>query len=103
MPGPKVKVSLTLAADVVDTIDRDARRTGQTRSGLAEQWLRYGASRAAERAIDDATAAYYASLSPEAREEDEAIARATSREATRVQFDAPPRKPARRSTRTRSR
>ena len=67
-----------------------------TRSALAERWLAYGASRAAERAIEDATAAYYASLIPAERDESEAIARATSRATRRVRFDDPVRKPARR-------
>lgn len=94
---PKIKVSLTLDADVLAAIDRSAQRNGMTRSGLAEQWLRHGASRAAERSIEEATAAYYASLAPPAREETEAIARASSLAARRVRYDAPVRKPARRS------
>jgi hypothetical protein len=62
MAVSKVKVSLTLAADLVATIDREARRTRTTRSGLIEEYLRASASRAAERSIEVATVAYYESL-----------------------------------------
>ena len=37
MNGAKLKVSLTLAADVVALVDRDARRSGSTRSGVVGQ------------------------------------------------------------------
>jgi metal-responsive CopG/Arc/MetJ family transcriptional regulator len=85
----KVKVSLTLSEDLLALIDRDARRTGSTRSGVVEDWLRSTASRAAEKAIDDATTAYYASLRGDARADDEAISTAMSRAATDVVYDAP--------------
>lgn len=84
-----MKVSLTLSQDLVALIDRDARRTDSTRSGVVEDWLRSTASRAAEKSIDDATAAYYASLRGEARVEDNAISTAMSRAATDVVYDAP--------------
>ena len=58
-------------------------------SGVVEDWLRSTASRAAEKSIDDATAAYYASLRGEARVEDNAISTAMSRAATDVVYDAP--------------
>ena len=85
----KTKVSLTLSQDLVALIDRDARRTGSTRSGVVEDWLRSTASRAAEKSIDDATAAYYASLRGDARADDDAISRAMSTAATEVAYDAP--------------
>jgi metal-responsive CopG/Arc/MetJ family transcriptional regulator len=98
MPS-KVKVSLTLEAELVATIDRDARRTGYTRSGLIEVWLKSGAARAAERSIDEATAAYYASIrGPD--EEGEAIALAASSAARHVEYDERPRR--RRGKRTRA-
>jgi len=85
----KLKVSLTLSQDLVVLIDRDARRTGSTRSGIVEDWLRSSASRAAERSIDDATAAYYASLRGEARADDDAISKAMARSATKIAYDPP--------------
>src|SRR5690242_1060476 len=97
MPATKTKVSLTLGSDLVATIDREAARTGASRSYLAEQWLRYGASRAAERSVEAATAAYYASMSEEERAEEIAIARATTRLAKRVRYDDPVPTPTTRS------
>ena len=95
----KIKVSLTLSRDVLALIDRDARRTGSTRSGTVEEWLRGSATRAAERAIDDATAAYYASLRGAARAEDEAISKAMSKAATQIVYDMPKPKRMRRNDR----
>lgn len=88
----KLKVSLTLSADLVVLIDRNARRTGSTRSGVVEDWLRSSASRAAESTIDEATATYYASLRGEARADDDAISKAMSRSATKIAYDAPRRR-----------
>lgn len=85
----KLKVSLTLSQDLVALIDRNAKKTGSTRSGVVEDWLRSSASRAAESSIDDATAAYYASLRGEARADDDAISKAMSRSATRIAYDTP--------------
>lgn len=87
----RVKVSVTIPADLVARADSVARRTGETRSGVFEDWLRAGASRAAERSIEEATAAYYESLRGEARDEDEAIAHATTRAARQITYDAVPR------------
>ena len=87
MNAPKLKVSVTLSADILELIDRDARRHRDTRSGVIEVWLRRAANAAAERAIDDATAAYYLSLRGEARAEDDAMARGLSRAARRVAHD----------------
>ncbi len=94
MPGTKQKISVTVATDVLRMVDRAASQSGTTRSYMIEQWLRASALRAAERTIDDATAAYYASLRPSERDDADAIARASSDAATRVSYDivAPRRK-----------
>ena len=83
----KVKISVTVSADVLASVDRAAREGGTNRSETIESWLRASASRAAERSIAEATAAYYAALRGEAHREDEAIARASSRAAARVTYD----------------
>jgi len=88
----KLKVSVTLAADVLALVDRDARRSGGTRSGVIEQWLRRASSAAVESAIDEATETYYRSLRGDDRSEDEAMARASSRAARRVAYDGVVRK-----------
>jgi metal-responsive CopG/Arc/MetJ family transcriptional regulator len=83
----KLKVSLTLSADLVALVDRDARRGKGSRSGVIEQWLRRAANANVEREIDDATAAYYRSLRGEDRAEDESLSRSLSDAARRVAYD----------------
>jgi metal-responsive CopG/Arc/MetJ family transcriptional regulator len=95
----KLKVSLTLSADLLALVDRDARRGNGTRSGVIEQWLRRAASSNLEHEIDQATAAYYRSLRGDDRTEDESLSRSLSDAARRVTFDdrpAPTRRLARR-------
>src|SRR5687768_13449669 len=85
--APKLKVSLTLSADLISVIDRDARQRGSTRSGVIEDWLRRAANANAERELQHATAAYYLSLREGERAEDEALARGLSAAARRVAYD----------------
>ena len=82
----KLKVSLSLSADLVALVDRDARRGKGSRSGVIERWLRRAASSNLEHEIDDATAAYYRSLRGEDRTEDESLSRSLSDAARRVAF-----------------
>jgi hypothetical protein len=86
----KLKVSLTLSADLVALVDRDARRLNDTRSGVVEQWLRRAASASTVQEIQDATVAYYRSLRGEERAEDEELSRALSSSARRVSYDEAP-------------
>lgn len=88
----KRKISVTVAADVLALVDQEARATGTTRSYTIERWLRGGGLRAAERSLEDATAAYYASLRNDERRDAEELARATSKAATRVRYDEAPRR-----------
>jgi len=83
----KLKVSVTLSADVVALVDRDARRRKDTRSGVIEQWLRRAAAADTQREIDDATTAYYRSLRGEDRTKAEALSKALSSAARRVSYD----------------
>lgn len=99
MAAKKVKVSLTISSDLLARVDRAAKREGTTRSYLVEQWLDAGASRAAERAIDLATVAYYTSRTPEERAEEEALGEASSRHAREIDYDVAQRR--RRRTRRR--
>jgi hypothetical protein len=95
----KLKVSLTLSADLVALVDRHARRGDGSRSGVIEQWLRRAANASVEQEIDDATATYYRSLHGEDRAEDESLSRSLSGAARRVAYDeesAPRRRQARR-------
>lgn len=90
MTAAKLKVSLTLSADLVALVDRDAERRHDTRSGVVEQWLRRAANARAEQEITEATAAYYRSLRVEERTEDEALAHALSDAVRRVSYDDVP-------------
>lgn len=92
----KLKVSLTLSSDLVALVDRDAAERGDTRSGVIDSWLRRAASANAASAIHDATVKYYQSLTPEDAAEDDAIARASSRAAKRINYDDVPKKAPRR-------
>lgn len=87
----KLKVSITLSADLVALVDRDAHRTHDTRSGVVEQWLRRAATATAEKDLEEATAAYYLSLRGDERSEDEALSRALSTAARRLSYDDAPR------------
>lgn len=88
----KRKISVTVSADVLALVDQAARETGTTRSYTIERWLRSGSLRAAERSLEDATAAYYAALRPAERDEADALAHATSRAARRAHYDEDPPK-----------
>jgi hypothetical protein len=88
--APKMKVSLTLSADLLALVDRDARLHKDTRSGVIEQWLRRAAHARVERDIEDATVAYYAALRADDVAENDAVARSLSRAARRVSYDPPP-------------
>jgi metal-responsive CopG/Arc/MetJ family transcriptional regulator len=94
----KLKVSLTLSADLIALVDRDARRGKGSRSGVIEQWLRRAANASVQQEIDDATAVYYRSLRDDDGTKDEALSRSLSDAARRVAHDdsAPRRRPARR-------
>jgi metal-responsive CopG/Arc/MetJ family transcriptional regulator len=69
----KHKVSLSLPADLVDWIDRQAaRKRGATRSGVVEQAIRGWAKRSAAHDIETATVAYYQAMSASEQREDNA-------------------------------
>jgi hypothetical protein len=95
----KLKVSLSLSADVLALVDRTARRGNDTRSGVIEQWLRRAATAAAEQELTEATAAYYRSLRGDERDDDEALSRGLSEAARRVSYDDAPTAPRRRRAR----
>jgi hypothetical protein len=86
----KLKVSLTLSADLVALVDRHARRGDGSRSGVVEHWLRRAANASVEQEIDDATASYYRSLRGADRAEDEPLSRSLSDAARRVAYDEEP-------------
>lgn len=88
MVAPKLKVSVTLAPDLVADVDAEAQRIpGATRSSVVEAWLRRGRRARAEAGLRDSVVAYYEARTAEDRAEDEAIARAASSRARRVRYE----------------
>jgi hypothetical protein len=85
--APKLKVNLTLSADVVALVDRDAQRRKDTRSGIVEQWLRRAATAGVEQEIEDVTAAYYRSLSSEEDAEEEVGSKSPASSTRRIAYD----------------
>ena len=87
MRAPRVKISVSLPSDLVARIDRAARAEARSRSRVLEGWLRANARERAARELEAATIAYYESLTPEDRHEEEAIASAFSRAARHLSID----------------
>lgn len=96
MPSPRVKISVSLPRELVARVDRAARAGARSRSRVLEEWLRRASRQGVERDLEEATAAYYESLTPEESREDEALAHALSSAARRLRIDDPPLRPARR-------
>ena len=68
----KVKVSVSLPADLVRKIDHEtAARRGGTRSGVMETWLREADRRRAQTRLNDRIEAYYGSRTVAEKAEDE--------------------------------
>ena len=99
-PSPKLKVSVSLPADLVGRIDSASKARRQTRSAVMEQWLRQGERVRSEEALARELEAYYQAATPEERSEDQAIARASASSAKRLKLDEePPRRQANRRKR----
>lgn len=86
-PVRKAKVSVTLAPDLLDEIDRRVPGGG-TRSRIIEEWLRLAAREHARRDLDAATTAYYEGRTGEQRDEDDALAGFSTRATHERDFDA---------------
>jgi metal-responsive CopG/Arc/MetJ family transcriptional regulator len=87
MTARKIKVSVSLDADLLQVVDKAAAREGTTRSELLERWLRDGQRRANVMRLQEETATYYDSLTlPETRD-DSRWAEAAAKSARRLQID----------------
>jgi len=87
MQDGRVKISISLSRDLVARIDRAARAEARPRSRVLEDWLRMTARRNAARDLEEATVAYYESLTPDDRREDALMAAASSKAARRLAVD----------------
>lgn len=83
----KVKVSISVDADVLAAVDRLAANEGTTRSAFMERWLRQLSHRAKVARLEEETAAYYDALTETEREDDATWAVASSKAARRLQVD----------------
>ena len=86
----KMKISVTIPADLLAGIDRKAAAAGGNRSAVIEQLLRRAARAEALARLDESTAAYYDSLTEGERADDERFSRASARAARRLSFDRSP-------------
>lgn len=86
----KLKISVTVAADLLAGIDRKAAAAGGNRSAVIERLLRRAARDEALARLEEDTAAYYDGLTEHERADDEAVARASARAARRLDFDSSP-------------
>ena len=88
MAAARTKLSITLAPDVVEEIDRAVeRRVADSRSAVIEKWLRRASRLNAEARLRDETVAYYESLSASEMADDVALSKAASRAARRLNLD----------------
>ncbi len=88
------RLTVSLPADLVEQLDRAARRAGTSRSALVEEWLRRGARVQAHGELERQIEAYYAGRSLAERAEDESIAKAAGLIAPRLSIDQDGHRPA---------
>lgn len=95
----KVKISVSIDADLLGVVDRLAQQEGSTRSAVMERWLKQVSRRAQQLRLEEETAAYYDALAAPEREEDASWAAAASRAARKLVVDEPSSRQARRRPR----
>ncbi|HEX4404620.1 MAG TPA: hypothetical protein VH560_07320 [Polyangia bacterium] len=87
MPARKVKISVSIDAALLATVDRYASANHVTRSAAFERWLGQASHREKLNRLEEETAAYYLSLTDAERREDAALAAASSRNARKLDID----------------
>jgi len=88
MKGTRMKLSITLAPEVVSAVDRAAKAVpGGSRSSVIETWLRRASRLNQEDRLRADTIAYYEGRAENERAEDAALAQASSRAARKLEFD----------------
>ena len=84
----RVKISVSLPADLVADVDRRARALPSGgRSGVIETWLRRGARVQAESELREAVVAYYSARSEDEVADDDELSRSLSVAARRLDVD----------------
>lgn len=87
MTSRKLKISVSIDAELVGAVDRLAEREGATRSAIMERWLYQASRRARLTRLEEETAAYYDALTPAEKDDDAAWVSATSESTRRLQID----------------
>lgn len=88
MDQAKTKLSVTLAPDIIEEVDRAVeRRVGASRSAVIEEWLRKASRLNAEAQLREDTIAHYESLSKADIVDEGALGAASSRAARRLAID----------------
>jgi metal-responsive CopG/Arc/MetJ family transcriptional regulator len=96
----KLKISISLDADLLDVVDRRAAKEKTTRSAIMEQWLRSASRQADLQRLEEETAAYYDALTPREKAEDAEWANFSSRSARKLTIDEPEPRRGRRARRS---
>lgn len=92
----KLKISISLDAELLEVVDRRAESEHTTRSAIMEQWLRRASRQAELQRLEEETAAYYDALTPSEKREDAAWTAAATRSFRKLKIDEPPLKRSRR-------
>ena len=98
--APKLKISISLDADLLAVVDRRAAKEKTTRSAIMERGLRSASRQADLQRLEEETAAYYDALTPSEKDDDADWAEFASQSARKLTIDEPESKPQRRSRRS---
>ena len=102
MTSRKLKISVSIDADLVGAVDRLAEREGSTRSAIMERWLFQASRRARLARLEEETAVYYEAMTPAEQADDAAWINAAQASTRRLKVDDPKRaSPKRSSSRSR--
>ena len=96
----KVKISISLDADLLAVVDRRAAKAKTTRSAIMEQWLRNASRQSELQRLEEETAAYYDALTPTEKDDDAEWVEFASRSAKKLTIDEPASRPGRRARRS---
>jgi metal-responsive CopG/Arc/MetJ family transcriptional regulator len=96
----KLKISVSLDAELLALLDRRAAKEKTTRSAIMEQWLRRASRQSDLQWLEEETAAYYDALTPAEKEDDAEWTEFASRSARKLTIDEPAARYGRRPRRT---
>jgi len=96
----KLKISISVDAQLLDVVDRRAAKEKTTRSAIMEQWLRAASRQAELQRLEEDTAAYYDALTPAEKADDAEWAEFASRSFRELTIDEPRSGRGRRSRRS---